>query len=84
MVARKASASVAIAHDEVQAALRASRRRRILGALGGGMLGSGMAALAVSGLDYWLGKSPVLVWLGLALGIPLAILGGVLIHRIGD
>ena len=66
------------------AQVRASRRRRMFGAVGGGMVGTGLAALTVSVLNVWLGKPPVLAWSGVALGLPLAVLGGVLIHRIGD
>lgn len=69
---------------EAQAAVRASRRRRLFGALGGGMVGSGLASLAVAGLNFWLGKPPGLVWWALALGLPLAVAGTTLILRIGD
>lgn len=64
--------------------LRASRRNRVRGALGGGLVGSGFAALAVSGLNLWLGKPAMLVWLGLALGVPMAAAGVWMILRIGD
>jgi hypothetical protein len=70
--------------QDAVALLRASRRRRIFGAMGGGMVGSGLAALVVSGLNLWLGKPPSLVWWGLAVGVPLALGGALLIHRIGD
>ena len=50
--------------------LRASRRNRFRGALGGGLVGSGFAALVVSGLNLWLGKPAPLVWAGLLLGLP--------------
>lgn len=69
---------------DARAALRASRRRRVFGALGGGMVGSGLAAVAVSALNFWLGKPPTLVWVGVALGLPLAVVGAGLILRIGD
>ena len=64
--------------------LRASRRNRVRGALGGGLVGSGFAALAVSGLNLWLGKPAMLVWLGRALGVPMAAAGVWMILRIGD
>ena len=64
--------------------LRASRRNRVRGALGGGLVGSGFAALAVSGLNLWLGKPAMLVWLGLALGVPMAAAGVWMILRLGD
>jgi hypothetical protein len=38
----------------------------------------------VSGLNLWLGKPALLVWVGLALGVPMALTGAWLIHRIGD
>ncbi|MGL6291697.1 MAG: hypothetical protein ACRC2H_13485 [Silanimonas sp.] len=69
---------------DAAAILRASRRNRFRGALGGGLVGSGFAALAVSGLNLWLGKPAVLVWIGLALGLPMAAAGVWLILRIGD
>jgi hypothetical protein len=74
----------ATAQDEASSLLRASRRRRLFGAIGGGMLGSGLAALVLSGLNVWLGKPQMLVWWGLALGLPLAVGGVALIHRIED
>ncbi len=66
----------------IQAVLAASRRRRLYGALGGGMLGSGLAALAVSGLNLWLGKPMILVWVALGLGLPLTVAGGVFLRRV--
>lgn len=69
---------------DAEAVVRASRRRRLVGAIGGGMVGSGLAAVAVSGVNFWLGKPLGLVGWGLALGLPLLIVGATLILRIGD
>lgn len=69
---------------DVVAVLRASRRRRLLGAVGGGMVGSGLAGVAVAALNLWLSKPVALVWLGFAIGVPLALVGALMIHRIGD
>ncbi|GIX39139.1 MAG: hypothetical protein KatS3mg128_0188 [Silanimonas sp.] len=62
----------------------ASRRRRFLGAIGGGMLGSGAATLVVSALNAWSGKPSLLVWAGLAMGLPITVAGIVLINRVSD
>jgi ABC-type amino acid transport system permease subunit len=69
---------------DAAAVLRASRRNRLRGAVGGGLVGSGFAALAVSGLNLWLGKPAPLVWAALLLGLPMAIIGSWLIlsHRV--
>jgi hypothetical protein len=72
------------APQAMDALLRASRRRRLMGAVAGGMVGSGLAALAVAALNLWLGKPTMLVSAGLALGVPLALVGALMIHRIGD
>ena len=69
---------------DAAAVLRASRRNRVRGALGGGLVGSGFAALVVSGLNLWLGKPAPLVWAGLLLGLPMAFVGCWLILKIGD
>lgn len=69
---------------DAAAVLRASRRNRFRGALGGGLVGSGFAALVVSGLNLWLGKPALLVWAGLLLGLPMALVGSWLILKIGD
>ncbi|WP_397608464.1 hypothetical protein [Silanimonas sp.] len=69
---------------DAAAVLRASRRNRLRGAVGGGLVGSGFAALAVSGLNLWLGKPAPLVWAALLLGLPMAIIGSWLILKIGD
>ncbi len=69
---------------DAAALLRASRRSRLRGAVGGGLVGSGFAALVVSGLNLWLGKPALLVWAGLLLGLPMAVVGGWLILKIGD
>lgn len=68
--------------SDIEAALRASRRRRLLGALGGGMVGSGVAAIAVSGLNALLGKPMLLVWVALAIGLPLTVAGLAFLQRI--
>jgi len=69
---------------DAAAVLRASRRKRFRGAVGGGLVGSGFAALVVSGLNLWLGKPAPLVWAGVLLGLPMALVGGWLILKIGD
>lgn len=69
---------------DVPALLRASRRRRLYGAVGGGMVGSGLAAVAVAAINAWASRPSSIVWIGLLLGLPLAVLGVVLINRIGD
>ncbi len=69
---------------DAAATLRASRRNRFRGAFGGGLVGSGIAALAVSGLNLWLGKPLMLVVFGVALGLPMALAGAWMILRIGD
>jgi len=46
------------------------------------MVGSGVAAIAVSGLNALLGKPMVLVWAALAIGLPLTVAGLVLLQRI--
>lgn len=69
---------------DVAAVLRASRRRRLLGAVAGGMVGSGLAGVAVAALNFWLSKPMAFVWWGFAVGVPLALLGALMIHRIGD
>jgi hypothetical protein len=38
----------------------------------------------VSGLNLWLGKPAVLVWAGLLIGLPMALVGSWLILKIGD
>lgn len=68
--------------SDIEAALRASRRRRLFGAVGGGMVGSGVAAIAVSGLNAMLGKPMFLVWAALALGLPLTVAGLLFLQRI--
>ena len=69
---------------DAAALLRASRRDRLRGAIGGGLVGSGFAALVVSGLNAWLGKPALLVWAGLLIGLPMALVGSWLILKIGD
>ena len=68
--------------SDIEAALRASRRRRLFGAVGGGMVGSGIAAIAVSGLNALLGKPMLLVWVALAIGLPLTLVGVLFLQRI--
>lgn len=69
---------------DAEAVLRASRRNRFRGAVGGGLVGSGFAALVVACLNLWLGKPAPLVWAGVLIGLPVAIAGGWLILKIGD
>lgn len=69
---------------DAEAVLRTSRRNRFRGAVGGGLVGSGFAALVVSCLNLWLGKPALLVWAGFLIGLPMAIVGGWLILKIGD
>jgi hypothetical protein len=56
----------------------------MLGAIGGGMVGSGAAALALSALNAWAGKPSLLVWAGLAMGLPMTVAGIVFINRVSD
>jgi hypothetical protein len=48
------------------------------------MLGSGAATLVVSALNAWSGKPSLLVWAGLAMGLPMTVAGIVLINRVSD